>query len=673
MKPRTLGWLLAFAFTAGASLAYGLLAQPLGANGVARAWAFAAMGAGGILMMLLTPSDRRGVVLACVWVPAVVLRTLLLPAAPTDDVNRYLWEGRLVAEGVSPYARTADAPELEPFRDEFWRGMNHRDKATAYPPLAQIFFAAVGGIAYSPMAFKLVFAAADLLALGGVLALLRERGMAPAFAGFYAFNPVVLVAFAGEGHFDALMVAALVWAVVAKERGRVVPGVALVCAAAAIKWVALPLVPFFLGARRGLSLLAGACVLILPALVFVPSLPGLVAGVFAFGAERSFNGPVYALLHLGAGWPRGVVLSAVVVLFGAVVVWRWFWRGRTAADAHIQWILGALLVFSPTVHFWYLAWVLPWVCCRPSLPWLGFALGGGAYFLVWHNAASGAGWGLEPAQQALFWGPFVLFCVYEVWSTRGRVLLPRFRRASDVHTVAVVIPALNVARPLRRALASVRRQTRPPDEVVVVDGGSTDRTREVAREAAPEARVLEAEGGRGGQIAEGVAAASAEWVVVAHADAELPPEALDALRRAVAADRSVLGGAFGQRFGSRAAELLLIEVLNDARALFTRTAFGDQVQFFHRPSAMAHGLMPRQPLMEDVEASWRTRETGGFLYLGCPATVDHRKWRRRDWWRRFALVLRFVARYRWARLRGGGRAERLSRELFAEYYPADPE
>lgn len=669
MKPRTIGWLLAFGLAAGAALAYGQLAAPLGANGVARAWVFAALGGGGILMVLLAPGERRGVALACVWVPAVVLRALLLPAAPSDDVNRYLWEGRLVAEGESPYARTADAPELADFRDRYWEGMNHRDKATAYPPLAELLFAAVGWIAYSPMAFKLVFAAADLLALGGVVALLRRRGLATAFAGLYAFNPVVLVAFAGEGHFDALMVAALVWAVVAHERARGVPAFALACAAVAIKWVALPLLPFFLSTRRFVAMAAGAGVFVLPSLVFLPSLPELLAGVVAFGAERSFNGPIYEWLHLGLGWARPVVVPLMAGLLGVVVLWRWRLRREAPADAHARWILGALLLCAPTVHFWYLAWVLPLVCLRPSLPWLGFALSGGVYFLVWDNAAAGAGWGLEAWQKALFWGPFALFAVYEIWSTRGRVLFPRLRRASDVHTVAVVIPALNVARPLRRALVSLIRQTYPPDEIIVADGGSTDRTREVAREAAPAARIVRAEGGRGGQIAAGIAEASAEWVVVLHADAELPPEALAVLRRAVVADRSVLGGAFGQRFGSAAPELLLIEVLNEVRALFTRTAFGDQAQFFHRPSAVAHALMPAQPLMEDVEASWRTRETGGFLYLGYPAKVDDRKWRRPDWWRRFALVFRFVARYRWARLRGGARAERLSHQLFAEYYP----
>ena len=79
--------------------------------------------------------------------------------------------------------------------------------------------------------------------------------------------------------------------------------------------------------------------------------------------------------------------------------------------------------------------------------------------------------------------------------------------------------------------------------------------------------------------------------------------------------------------------------------------------------------MPRQPLMEDVEASWRIRQWGTFRYLGCPATVSAARWVQSGWWARTRLVLSLVARYRWARLRGLREAERLSESLYAEYYP----
>ena len=130
----------------------------------------------------------------------------------------------------------------------------------------------------------------------------------------------------------------------------------------------------------------------------------------------------------------------------------------------------------------------------------------------------------------------------------------------------------------------------------------------------------------------------------------------------------VVGGAMGQRFADGNSELLPIEMLNDLRGVFSRTAFGDQVQFFHRETALRYELMPKQPLMEDVESSWRTRECGGFIFLSQPCFVSHQKWNPKEWLTRFRLVMRIVSKYRWARLRGRRQAEELSEKLYAEYY-----
>ena len=73
------------------------------------------------------------------------------------------------------------------------------------------------------------------------------------------------------------------------------------------------------------------------------------------------------------------------------------------------------------------------------------------------------------------------------------------------------------------------------------------------------------------------------WVLVLHADATLQPHAIDCLQRYLRAHPQTIGGALGQRFIGQPIELLPIEILNDLRLLFTRTAFGDQAQFFIAP------------------------------------------------------------------------------------------
>ena len=667
MNLRNIIWLFVTALSVLACAGYAMVCDSFDTPSHWRVWLFALIGIAAIAMVFLVrPIKSVRNCVFVIWIPAVLMRLVLLPAAPSDDVNRYIWEGKLVSYGLSPYTQTADAEEWGAYQDRYWAQMNHKDKPTAYPPLAELAFGAVSFVFYHPLGFKLFFVAADLLTLAGILILLRQRGMAPGYAGFYAFNPVVLISYAAEAHFDSLMVAALVWALVAYKAGRMRWAVALASVATGVKWITLPLIPFFAGKRLVSGAAISIVVLIVPALFFWETLPELVQGLFQFGATRSFNGPIYESL-LWFGLPRFGSTILVAVCFGGILLWRWGYRERSSIDGHIRWILGALIVLSPTVHLWYLAWILPFVCLRPSLPWLTFSLTGGAYFYVWINWAQGE-WILQAWQQWMFWTPFGLACLYELWSTRGRVVWPYVRRQTAEPSVTVVIPTLNVERRIQGALLSVAAQSRPVAEVIVVDAGSADRTVEMAQACGQSVRVITSERGRGQQIAIGIEAASADWVLVLHADAALRPDSVEQLLAAVRQNPDVIGGALGQRFEEEQPELLPIELLNDLRGLFTRTAFGDQTQFLHRETAIRYELMPKQSLMEDVESSWRVRECGGFLFLGQPTRVCHRKWQAKDWLKRFALVMRLVTRYRTARLQSRAAASSLSEEMYAEYY-----
>lgn len=665
MNARLAAWLGATCLMALACLAYGQIVGSFDAAGEARVGLSFVMGATGLMMALLAPSiSKSWHLVSVIWIPAVVFRILLLPAAPSDDVNRYLWEGKLVAAGESPYRYTADAAAWEDFRDVYWEGMNHKDKPTAYPPLSECFFGFVAALVYHPLAFKVAFVLADLICLAGVIGLLRRRGLHLAYAGLYAFSPLVLLAYAAEGHFDVLMVTPLVWALLFYERGKHMTALALASLASGVKWMTLPLLPFFVGRRWYVAAVVGLTVLGLPAVLFWQTLPELVTGLFQFGSTRSFNGPVYDLLLRGLGLPRSICTMMVGLSLLAVLAWRWWFRGRAAMDAHIRWFLGALVLLSPTVHFWYLAWLMPFVALRPSLPWLSFALTSGVYFFVWTNDF----WGLEIWQQVLFWLPCFVGLIYELWSTQGRVLWPVQPVGAVGDGVAVVIPTLNAESEIEAALTSISNQICPVDEVIVADASSTDGT--VARVVASElpVRVIEVPLGRGQQIAAGMEAASADWVMVLHADCRLSPRAVEVLLAATRANPLLLGGAMGQRFAGGGAHLLLIEWLNDLRSLFTRTAFGDQVQFFHRETAIQFRIMPKQSLMEDVESSWRLRELGESVFLNCPGTASSEKWPSTGWLRRIRLVLGLVARYRWARLKSRAAAEALSDQLYAEYY-----
>ena len=670
MKIRFLAWLSVLCVAAIAAFSYGQITVSFDTPSIWRVILFAVLGLSGFLSVFLFPQFRsRRSILLMIWISAVVLRVLILPTAVSDDVSRYLFEGKLVRAGISPYAQTADAESIAPYRDAQWSMMNHRDKPTAYPPMAQMIFAAIGFVCYHPLVYKLTFVLADLLTLGAVLKLLEMRGLSLSFSGFYALNPVVLIAFAGEGHFDSLMVAVLMWGVYLFEKGRLNWAMMLVSAATGIKWITLPLIPFFFGKRVVLSLSIAAIVLIFPTVFFFDSIQSLLHGLFAFGGTRDFNSLFFGWLLYSVNLSRSTCSGIVLAVFASVILWRWMWRMRAPLDSHLRWILGTLIMVSPTVHFWYLAWIMPFVCLRPSLPWLTLSVTAGSYFFVWINTSNETVWRLNPWQEYLFWVPFLLACVYEVWSTQGRVLWTGVRSAEKSKpSVAIVIPTLNAAATLQDALSSIEQQTVAASEILVVDAESTDNTVKIVKNSSLPVKVLSSERGRGVQIAKGIEASQADWVLILHADAILAADTVARLLKVVHGDRSIIGGAFGQRFNQGGPELLPIELLNDLRALLTRTAFGDQVQFFHRETALRYKLMPKQPLMEDVESSWRTREHGGFLFLNQPCLVNHYRWKPKEWFKRVSLVIKLISKYRSARMKNRARAEELSKELYLEYY-----
>jgi len=141
---------------------------------------------------------------------AVVCRLPLLSHPSSDDVNRYLWEGRLLAEGFSPYRHPPQSdhdPVVDYLRDKtdpIWAGINHPRMTAIYPPLTLGGLALLASIAYSPLAWKAVIGGFDLATLLLILSLLHQRCLNLRWALLYAVNPVILYGFAGQGHLDVI-------------------------------------------------------------------------------------------------------------------------------------------------------------------------------------------------------------------------------------------------------------------------------------------------------------------------------------------------------------------------------------------------------------------------------------------------------------------------------------
>ena len=346
---------------------------------------------------------------------AVAVRAFVWPLPVSDDVHRYLWEGRLVRLGLSPYAAPADAPQFSALHDADWAAMNHQDQLTVYPPLAELIFAGLGAAVDAPWIYKLAFTLAELAvlpllaALGG-----RERLR---WLALYACNPVPVLSFAGEAHFDSLMILATVAAVWAWERGRFHWAWALLGLAVQIKVAAVFLLwPFWAqaDARARRAAWAFAIAATLPALPFLHSLPNLVRGLTRFGSGTSGNGFLHYLLELLTR-SKAFPSLALAALF-AVTLFVIGKKVRPMSRAALH-TFGAFVLCAPTVTYWYPAWGLPFATLHSCSPFWVLSVLDIFYFAAWRQQSLTGMWEHPWWAYWALWTPVML--TLAVWLRRA--------------------------------------------------------------------------------------------------------------------------------------------------------------------------------------------------------------------------------------------------------------
>ena len=436
----------------GIAIISGLIYFGLARLGDLRAALPTLLAAHGALMLLMLgawwagrPGRRfRGIVIGA----AVVFRLIAAvgPPALSDDVHRYVWDGRVQLHGVSPYRYAPDDPALAELRDESWVAINHPEVKTIYPPLAQLLFLMLAATGAGPVGFKLAMAALDI---GVVLALSRllQRSALPADRLIlYAWNPLAILETAGSGHVEPLGVALIVLAaawIIDRRRGLSTIGLGAAVYAKLLPVVLMPAYLRRLSWRQWLPLflLVG---LLVPFAVPDPAGDGGLA-VYAERWER--NAVVFSLVREGletidAG---NTLKRGVAAMQGRLeqtwipwdFLYRHVWPPHVArllvAVAALAWILslsrgrkrpivresllllGGVLLLSPTLHPWYLLWLLPFAAACLSWPWLFLAA---LVPLSYWGAGAEVPWPVRCAEYL----PPLAVAVWLAWRKRARRL-----------------------------------------------------------------------------------------------------------------------------------------------------------------------------------------------------------------------------------------------------------
>ena len=201
-------------------------------------------------------------------------------------------------------------------------------------------------------------------------------------------------------------------------------------------------------------------------------------------------------------------------------------------------------------------------------------------------------------------------------------------------SLSIVIPTLNAATTLESCLAALEA-----DEVIVVDGGSTDATRAIAERAG--ARLVGASRGRGIQLRAGAQAASGDWLLFLHGDTRLGPGWREAVERHRA--RSCRPACFRFRLDDRAWQARLVEFGVGLRVRLLGLPYGDQGLLVARKAYDQAGGYRPWPLMEDVDL---VRRLGRPVLLAADAVTSAERWRRDGWLARSLRNLGLLTLYR---------------------------
>jgi len=200
----------------------------------------------------------------------------------------------------------------------------------------------------------------------------------------------------------------------------------------------------------------------------------------------------------------------------------------------------------------------------------------------------------------------------------------RSRHVADENSlITVVIPALNESETLRTTLPPLLN--RSDVEVIVVDGGSSDETCEVAAQHG--VQVLHSEPGRGRQMNAGAAQASGEVLVFLHADTRLPDDFASHVRFTLS-QPGVAAGAFRLGIEGRMQSLRWIEYGANLRARYLQLPYGDQAVFISEVMFGQVGGFREMPIMEDVEFILRVRRHGRIAIASAAAVTSGRRWQR---------------------------------------------
>lgn len=304
--------------------------------------------------------STRFILLAIVIALFVQLSFLNLTPIGSDDVYRYMWDGKVQAAGIDPYRYAPNDAVLDSLHSSLIpASVNHPDMKSVYFPLTQwVFYGAYSLSQESIWGYKLILLVAQIATIVALFVLLKKLRITPKYVLLFALCPLPILQFGLDAHIDAVGLPLLVFGLALYLDSKKALAYVLFALSISIKPVALLLLPVLFLREKGVR--EKAKVVLVPSLIlagqFLPYVfrSNPFEALFTFASHWTFNGVVFETLNLYyANNQTSRLICAALLVVSLLPLYR---SKKDLTDV-LYYSVILLLLFSPVVHPWYVTWL----------------------------------------------------------------------------------------------------------------------------------------------------------------------------------------------------------------------------------------------------------------------------------------------------------------------------
>jgi len=316
-----------------------------------------------ILFYYLVQKNNFGKTIIWLSITISILIKFYMTSIPTigsDDVYRYIFDGKLQANGINPYLYAPDDKEIDHLiSKEFDEKLQFKDLKTIYPPFSQwLFYLSYLLAGESLFGIKLLLLLFDITALLFILLIIKHFNINEKYILIYAFHPLIIFQFFIDAHLDLFGITLLSVFIYFYLKEQKVISFIFLGFCILVKFFPVIIIPIVFFREKGKNKLYS---IIIPLLIVILGFsfyifdanPFESLGIFA--KHWLFNGSLFTLFNSFVDHNQ---ISRIILLFIYAVLYILTYKRISEFTNQLSLIFLLFFLLSPVVHPWYLGWLV---------------------------------------------------------------------------------------------------------------------------------------------------------------------------------------------------------------------------------------------------------------------------------------------------------------------------